>query len=91
MNKANSHFVHHVLFYLKNPNSAEDKAQLIEGLQALSKVPCIIFSNIGSPANTTRDIIEKDYTRVYVNIFSTLSIYIYIKEKVIIKKYVNSN
>ena len=46
MNTANSHFVHHVLFYLKNPNSAEDKAQLMEGLQALSKVPCIVFSNI---------------------------------------------
>ena len=70
MNTANSHFVHHVLFYLKNPNSAEDKAQLMEGLHALSKVPSIVFSNIGSPANTTRDVIEKDTVSlgfVYLN------------------------
>jgi hypothetical protein len=43
MNTTNASFVHHVLFYLKNPNSAEDKAQLIEGLQALSKVPVSFF------------------------------------------------
>jgi Stress responsive A/B Barrel Domain len=71
MNTTNSSFVHHVLFYLKNPNSAEDKAQLIEGLQALSKVPCIVFSNIGSPANTTRDIIEKDYSISWLCLFES--------------------
>jgi hypothetical protein len=71
MNTANSHFVHHVLFYLKNPNSAEDKAQLMEGLQALSKVPSIVFSNIGSPANTTRDVIEKDYSISWLCLFES--------------------
>jgi hypothetical protein len=71
MNTTNSNFVHHVLFYLKNPNSAEDKAQLIEGLQALSKVSCIVFSNIGSPANTTRDVIEKDYSISWLCLFES--------------------
>lgn len=71
MSKANTHFVHHVLFYLKNPNSAEDKAQLIEGLKALSKVPCIVLSNIGTPANTTRDVIEKDYSISWLCLFES--------------------
>ena len=71
MNTTNSSFVHHVLFYLKNPNSAEDKAQLMEGLKALSKVTCIVFSNIGSPANTTRDVIEKDYSISWLCLFES--------------------
>ena len=67
----NSHFVHHVLFYLKNPNSVEDKALLIKGLQELSKVPCIQFSNIGSPAATTREVIEKVYSISWLSIFES--------------------
>lgn len=67
----NSNFVHHVLFYLKNPNSMEDKASLVKGLQELSKMPCIPFSNIGSPAATTREVIEKDYSISWLCIFES--------------------
>ena len=31
-------FIHHVYFWLKNPESKEDFAKLVKGLEALSKV-----------------------------------------------------
>lgn len=49
----------------------EDKVKLIEGLKALSKVPCIVFSNIGAPAGTTRDVIEKDYSISWLCVFES--------------------
>jgi len=54
-------FIHHVYFWLKNPNSAEDKAKLIEGLRGLSKVKTIQSFHIGQPADTNRDVIDRSY------------------------------
>ena len=64
-------FVHHVLFYLKNPASAADKNKLLEGLQKLAKIECIRFSDIGTPATTNRAVIERDYTYSWLCIFNT--------------------
>ena len=55
-------FVHHVLFYLKNPHSEIDKNKLLEGLQLLTTIPIIKFYTIGTPAATNRAVIEKEYT-----------------------------
>jgi hypothetical protein len=54
-------FVHHVFFYLKNKGNAADKAKLLEGLNMLAKVPAIKMVHIGTPAGTTREVIEKTY------------------------------
>ncbi|MEY3188546.1 MAG: hypothetical protein RIT41_1081, partial [Bacteroidota bacterium] len=43
-NIAQNIFVHHVLFYLKNPTSVADKNKLLEGLQKLATIECIRFS-----------------------------------------------
>lgn len=43
--------VHHVLFWLKNPNSDEDKIKLIEGLRTLKKIE-FHRTLIGVPVNT---------------------------------------
>ncbi|MBW7890575.1 MAG: Dabb family protein, partial [Chitinophagaceae bacterium] len=43
-------FVHHVFFWLKNPDSSEDLAQLTEGLRKLTAVNTIRSSHIGKPA-----------------------------------------
>jgi hypothetical protein len=56
-----SGFIHHVYFWLKNPNSAEDKAKLVEGLRNLSKVKTIQTHYIGQPADTNRDVIDRSY------------------------------
>ncbi|HOA39037.1 MAG TPA: Dabb family protein [Flavihumibacter sp.] len=54
-------FIHHVFFWLKNPNSEADKQKLIEGLQTLTKIKGIRAFQIGVPANTNREVIERSY------------------------------
>jgi hypothetical protein len=56
-----STFIHHVYFWLKNPNSAEDKAKLVGALKNLSKVKTIQKFYIGQPADTNRDVIDRSY------------------------------
>ncbi|GGD69167.1 DabB protein [Emticicia aquatilis] len=65
-------FVHHVYFWLKNPNSEADKAKLIEGLEALSKVSEIKMAHIGTPASTNRSVIEKGYAVSWLLFFENL-------------------
>ena len=55
-------FIHHVYFWLKNPESKEDKAKLIEGLKKLSKVKTIKNFHIGQPAATNREVIDRSYS-----------------------------
>ena len=59
---ANNIFVHHVFFYLKNPESKENRDKLVEGLKKLSKVKTIKTFHIGKPADTHRDVIERSYS-----------------------------
>lgn len=55
-------FVHHVYFWLNNPESQEDKAKLIAGLQKLAKsAKTIKQHHIGTPSTTNRDVIERSY------------------------------
>jgi hypothetical protein len=65
-------FVHHVFFYLKNPNSAQDEAKLVEGLEKLTRVPTIQFAHIGRPASTNRDVIVNDYAISWLCFFKNL-------------------
>lgn len=65
-------FVHHVYFYLKNPDSAADKAKLLEGLEKLSKVPTIRMVHIGTPATTNRSVIVRDYSISWLCFFDNL-------------------
>lgn len=65
-------FVHHVYFWLKNPNSEADKAKLIEGLEELSKVSEIKMAHIGTPASTNRSVIEKGYAVSWLLFFENL-------------------
>jgi len=54
-------FIHHVYFWLKNADSAADRAKLVEGLKKLSKVKTIKMFHIGQPADTNRDVIDRSY------------------------------
>lgn len=54
-------FIHHVYFWLKNTGSAEDKAQLVQGLRTLTKIKAIRMHHIGQPATTDRDVIDRSY------------------------------
>jgi Stress responsive A/B Barrel Domain len=65
-------FVHHVYFWLKNPNSETDKAKLIEGLEVLSKVSEIKMAHIGTPASTNRSVIERGYAVSWLLFFDNI-------------------
>jgi hypothetical protein len=54
-------FIHHVYFWLKNPESKEDRQKLIEGLRNLTKVKTIQMAHIGVPADTNREVIDRSY------------------------------
>ena len=64
-------FIHHVLFYLKNPDNEADKIRLLEGLTMLAGVPSIKLSHIGTPAATNRAVIDRDYTYSWLCFFDT--------------------
>jgi hypothetical protein len=59
---ADNKFIHHVYFWLHNPDSKEDKAKLIAGLKKLSAVKTIKWFHIGQPANTNREVIDSSYS-----------------------------
>jgi len=65
-------FIHHVYFWLKNPGSAEDLKKLKEGLQKLTAVETIGMYQIGTPAATNRDVIERTYSVSWMLMFDNL-------------------
>jgi len=55
--------VHHVFFWLKNPESKEDLAKLLAGLRTLAKIETVRGSHFGVPASTEkRDVVDNSYS-----------------------------
>lgn len=70
MDQNKKQLVHHVFFWLKNPDSKEDLNKLIEGLNSLMKVEALRLGKIGIPAATEkRDVIDTSYQVSWLNIF----------------------
>lgn len=67
---ADNQFIHHVYFWLKHPDSKEDKAKLIAGLKKLSAVKTIKWFHIGQPAGTNRDVIDGSYSLSWCLLFA---------------------
>lgn len=54
--------VHHVFFWLKNPDSKEDRDKLVEGLRTLSKIETIRKLHVGVLASTEkRDVVDTSW------------------------------
>ncbi len=65
--------VHHVFFWLKNPDSVEDRNKLIEGLKTLLAVKAISKLHIGVPASTEkRDVVESSWQVSELMFFETV-------------------
>lgn len=62
-------FVHHVFFWLKDPKSAEARAEFEKGLQALVKVPQIQNYHIGTPVPSDREVVDDSFTYSYIAYF----------------------
>ena len=63
-------FIHHVYFWLKNPESTDDYNDLIEGLNKLSGAAIIKDFHIGKPAATNREVIDSSYAVSWLLLFN---------------------
>lgn len=65
--------IHHVYFWLKNPNSKEDLAKLLDGLRTLSKIETVRQIHIGVPASTEkRPVVDSSYSASELLFFDDL-------------------
>ena len=72
--KDKKQLVHHVFFWLKNPDSKEDLAKLLEGLQTLRKIETIRQMHIGVPASTEkRPVVDSSYHASELMFFDDLA------------------
>lgn len=72
--KAKKVLVHHVFFWLKNPDSKEDLSKLLAGLQTLKKIETIKEIHIGVPASTEkRDVVDNSYHASELMFFDDLA------------------
>jgi hypothetical protein len=54
--------IHHVFFWLKEPSSKENLAQLVAGLQTLRNINTVRELHIGTPASTEqRGVVDNTY------------------------------
>ncbi len=54
---------HHVFFWLKNPDSAADRDQLMAGLRTLEQIETVRSLHIGVPASTEqREVVDNSYS-----------------------------
>src|SRR4051812_13405039 len=66
--------VHHVFFWLKNPNSKEDLDKLLAGLQTLKKIETVRAIHIGVPAKTEqRSVVESSFSASELLFFDDLA------------------
>lgn len=66
---ADGKFIHHVYFWLNNPDSVADRNKLVEGLRTLVKIKGIQMHHIGVPADTNRDVIDRSYAVSWLLVF----------------------
>ncbi len=64
-------FVHHVFFWLKEPNNPSACEQFEKGLKELIKVPQIQSSHIGKPVQSPREVVDDSFTYSYMAFFNT--------------------
>lgn len=54
--------LHHVFFWLKNPDSKEDLEKLIAGVKSLAAIETVRSIHVGVPASTEkRDVVDNSY------------------------------
>ncbi|MEJ7556861.1 MAG: Dabb family protein [Pedobacter sp.] len=61
--KSKTPVVHHVFFWLKNPESKADKDKLIAGIKALKKIETVKDIHVGVVASTEkRDVVDTSWS-----------------------------
>lgn len=63
------HFIHHVFFWLKDPQNPGARKRFEAGLTALVRVETIASYHLGIPAGTSREVIDGTYSYSLLTIF----------------------
>lgn len=64
---------HHVFFWLKNPDSTEDRDKLVEGVKTLAKIETVREIHVGVLASTEkRDVVDTSWQVSELMFFSDL-------------------
>lgn len=84
-------FVHHVFFWLKNPDSSKERKKLLEGIKTLKGIETIRQSHIGVPAGTDRPVIENGYDFSLLLMFDNLEDQNIYQEHPIHLKFIDEN
>jgi hypothetical protein len=65
--------IHHVFFWLNNPDSESDKQQLMEGLNALGSIDEVKVLLVGTPASTIkREVVDNSFDVSELMIFESV-------------------
>ncbi len=71
--KISSALIHHVFFWLKEPDNQAHRKQFEKALEDLLKVETITVSHVGVPAATEeRGVVDNTFTYSYMVMFDTL-------------------
>jgi hypothetical protein len=66
--------VHHVFFWLKNPQSKEDLAKLLAGLRSLAAIETVRGVHFGVPASTEkRDVVDSSFSASEILFFDDVA------------------
>ena len=55
-------FLHHVFFWLNEPDSAAARQEFLTALKKMQAIPTIRQSHIGTPGGTPRDVVDNSWT-----------------------------
>lgn len=65
--------IHHVFFWLKNPDSVEDRDALLAGIRGLAEIPQVKAAHVGVPAATEdRGVVDGSYSASEILMFDSL-------------------
>ena len=64
-------FIHQVYFWLKNPDNKDEHHRLLQGVQSLQQIEQKVMMHIGTPAGTSREVIDASYSISELIIFET--------------------
>lgn len=65
-------FVHHVFFWLKASNTAEENQKFEKSVSTLKEIKSVKLADIGKPAVTNRAVIDASYSYSLLLIFDSL-------------------
>jgi hypothetical protein len=64
-------FVHHVYFWLKPSNTAEENQKFEKSVSSLKEIQSIKMVDIGKPASTNRPVIDTTYSYSLLLVFDS--------------------